>query len=442
MIPTLARFDLARGVVALVIAAALFGVVRNETNPAETANFEVAVALRDVPPGMFPEAGARAPSVRVRISAPHDTITGIQPGDFHASVDLRSSRVGLGEQAVAVEVPDPKVRVIEVVPAQIPVRLEGTDERRVPVRVNRTGNVAFGYDAGPTEMDPAEVQISGPTSVVARIASVGTELKMDGVTVNVDANAAITPLDAQGRSISETQQLKIAPPSVHVQVAVTQQLSYKTVAIQPSLSGSPQNGLAIQGITIEPAAVTLAGAPGALGALNFATTERIDVSDASSTLARQVSVLVPPGVFVVQQDLVRVTVRIAPLSIAQPVTTSVTADNLPADVRLAGPVPAVQVTLDGPASAFQQLGFGDVRARVDLNGLGRGTHSLPVQGSAPADFTVVGVTPETVTITLDPAPAPAAAESSSASSITALRPLSPPAPAEESPAAGTDQDGE
>jgi YbbR domain-containing protein len=244
----------------------------------------------------------------------------------------------------------------------------------------------------------------------------GVDLKMDGVTVNVDATSAPTPLDAQGKAVTGAQQLKITPETVHVQVAVTQQLSYKTVAIQASVGGTPQSGFAIQGITVEPPVATLAGAPTALSGVDFAASEHIDVSDANGTLARQVAILVPPGVFVVQQDLVRVTVRIGPLDIAQTVTTAVTADNLPDGARLAGKIPLVQITLDGPAPAFRLLNFGDVKARVDLSGLGPGTHSMPVQVSAPGDFSIVSVIPDLVTVMLEapaqPGPTSAPSEES------------------------------
>lgn len=405
-----ASFDPARGVVALVIAIALFGVVRTETKPAETGTFEISVDLRNVPPGLFPEPGPRSPAVRARVSAPRDVISSLQPSDFHASVDLRAGRVGADDYPVTVDVPDPQTRVVEILPARVPVRLEGTAQKTVPVRVNRTGNVPPGYDAGPTGLDPQEVQVVGPASIVALVASMGVDLTMEGVTVNVDATSAPTPLDAQGRAISNVQQLKLTPQSVHVQVAVTQQLSYKTVAIQASVGGTPQSGFAIQGITVEPPVATLAGAPRALSAVDFASTEHIDVGDANGTLARQVSILVPPGIFVVQQDLVRITVRIAPLEIAQPVTSTVTADGLSEDVRLAGKIPSVQILLDGPTPAFRLLNFGDVKARVDLSGLGPGNHLVPVQANAPSDFRVVSVTPESVTVTLEALPRAASEE--------------------------------
>src|SRR5207249_4112270 len=100
----LASFDLARGLVALVIAVALFGVVRTETNPAETSTFEISVDLRNVPTGLFPEPGPRTPTVRARISAPRDVISGSQPSDLHASVDLSSGRVGANDYPVTVDV--------------------------------------------------------------------------------------------------------------------------------------------------------------------------------------------------------------------------------------------------------------------------------------------------------------------------------------------------
>src|SRR5206468_9457355 len=142
----------------------------------------------------------------------------------------------------------------------------------------------------------------------SQVENVNVGLKLDGVTFDVDGRYTATPVDAQGQAINaEGRGLRLTPPAVRVHIPISQQLSYKTVGIQPSVVGSVQNGYVIEGVTTEPSAITIVGNPRTTAQVNFADTEQIDVTDASAPTTRQVSISVPDGVSVLQQSVVRVT---------------------------------------------------------------------------------------------------------------------------------------
>ena len=397
----LAHLDVGRGFLALLISVALFGVVQNERNPPETGSFDVPLDIVNTPPGLLIVGDPSATTVQVRVSAPRENWVTMRTAAVRAFVDLSRGSTGLDDYPVSVDVPDPRVRIIELLPPRVAVRLDESMERSVPVRLNRSGAVPFGYSAGEAEIDPTNVAVSGPASIVGLVESASVDLRLEAVTFDIDGRYTATPADAAGQPINaEGRGLRLTPPAIRVRIPISQQISYKTVGIQPSVTGTVQNGYVIEGFTTEPAAVTIVGNPRTVGQVNFAETERIDVTDASASVTRQVTVAVPEGVSVLQQDVVRVTVRIVPLVLTQSFTAVPIPDGLAQDLQIVSPLPSVQVVFQGPSPALRALGPGDFRATVKLEGLGAGAHRATVDVDAPSGVSVQSVNPRVIGVTL------------------------------------------
>jgi YbbR domain-containing protein len=395
------RVDIGRALIALAIALLLYTYVHNETNPSETASFELPVDFLSLPPGLLAPVTQPGPSVRVRVSAPRDTLLGIRSSSLRASIDLRRGKGGIDEYPVTVEVPDPRVRLVEIVPAEIPVRLEEVSDKRVTLRINRSGGVPFGYEAGQADADPADVTISGPSSLIQKIASASVEVKLDGATVNIDTPATPVFLDSQGQAVDpENRTLRSSPETVRVRVAITQQVSYKTVPVRPTIAGNIDSGYTIDGITIDPPAVTLVAPPQSLRTVDLVDTAPIDMTDATATFTRQIAVRYPDGSSPVGADSVRVTVRLSPLVVLQPVSIPVVATNVPTGLRVAETLPFVQALLRGPSTSIRVIDPTQMRATVDLSGQAAGVHELPIEVASLNGVVLDSLTPSSVTVRL------------------------------------------
>jgi hypothetical protein len=71
---------------------------------------------------------------------------------------------------------------------------------------------------------------------------------------------------------------------------------------------------------------------------------------------------VPEGASVLQQDVVRVTVRIVPLVLTQAFTAVPVPEKLPSGLQVLSPLPSVQVVFQGPAGALRSLGPGRLQS--------------------------------------------------------------------------------
>lgn len=118
--------------------------------------------------------------VEVRITGDKRRLEQIRESDLRVFVDLTSEPVGNHTLTLApdtVTLPDlPNgIRLEDINPKKIVVRLEAIEERDVPVRVETQGSVKNGSEVYSETVQPATVRIRGPVSYVRGLPSVPTE---------------------------------------------------------------------------------------------------------------------------------------------------------------------------------------------------------------------------------------------------------------------------
>jgi YbbR domain-containing protein len=391
--PSFAGIDLVR---------ALWLVVQTELNPERSDMFQLSVEARNVPSGMVITNEADWRPVTVRMSAPSDVFAQLRTGDVRAYVDL--SRATPGEARVRVQVPqpDPLVRSSEPNPNTVLVRLEELTRKTVPVAARLEGNLPFGYRAGRPTVDPGTLTVAGPASFVRRIESAAVEVRLDAVTSDLDSSLPAVLLNAQGERVPATAPgVEVQPPTLHVQLPITQQVGYKEVGVHPVLRGAVAPGYWVERVAVEPAVVTIIGEPQPLGAVESLDTEPTDLAGATGPFTRQVSVQAPTGVSLARAEPLTLTVQVSAVALRQTLRVPVTVQGVGGDLFLASDVPIVTVTASGPAD--QGLSIGDVRVTVDASGLADGAYTLPVRLTLPDRYQFEDLSPTSVRVALQPA---------------------------------------
>jgi YbbR domain-containing protein len=409
--PLRLRIDFGRAFLALGLAAALWIVIQNEQNPDRTdiLPFTIPVEIVSTPPGLV--AVSDPPQVQVRVRVGSDSWNLLRPGSFRATADATNAVPGVNELPVTVEALEHQVRAVDPIPPRVNVVMEEVNERVVPVRVNVAGSVPFGYAYSAPVVNPENVTISGPSSATRRVEAAVVEVRLDGVTVSLNATYTPRPVDARG---ADVRGVRVTPATVNVELPVSQQVGYKEVGVRPVIRGRVGAGYYLEPIDVEPATVTVVGSPTTLATVNFVDTEPIDVSGLSSSVVRRVQVVPPQGLTLLQPQPVSATLRVSPVTVSQTIRITPSAANLGPDVQLAGEVPQVDVTLTGPAPTFQGLTPRDFQVVVDLAGLKAGRHEVEPKVTVPPGFSLERVEPQRVVITLrdlpTPVPAPTRSE--------------------------------
>ena len=149
--------------------------------------------------------------VEIRITGDKRRLEQIRESDLRVFVDLTGESVGNHTVTLApdtVTLPDlPNgVRLEDINPKRIVVRLEAIEERDVPVRVETQGSLKNGSEVYSEAIQPPTVRIRGPVSYVRSLASVPTE-KVDIAGRDVDFTARqvrIAPLSNENATVLES----------------------------------------------------------------------------------------------------------------------------------------------------------------------------------------------------------------------------------------------
>jgi YbbR domain-containing protein len=147
--------------------------------------------------------------VEITVTGDKRNIDRINKNDLTVTVDLSNYKpselvVPLKPETVSVELPN-SVKLDEIQPNKIVLRLEKSEEKLVEVRPSFEGQLPEGYEIYSTTVVPAKARIRGPESYVSLIDRVPTErINLDGhkedfvarqISVN-PVNPKVTFLDA------------------------------------------------------------------------------------------------------------------------------------------------------------------------------------------------------------------------------------------------------
>jgi YbbR domain-containing protein len=162
-------------VVALLITFALwYGV--SVSSKKGTATMAAQLAFRVSDESVLMSAGVQ--DVTIRIAGDDQTIDRLFGNDIRVAADLTQMPNGdriltLTPQNVSTNLPS-GVKIEDIQPSRIAVKLEAVEEKDVPVQAALVGEPAAGYEVYSTNVNPAKVRVRGPESFMSTLESVPT----------------------------------------------------------------------------------------------------------------------------------------------------------------------------------------------------------------------------------------------------------------------------
>lgn len=136
------------------------------------------------------------------------------------------------------------------------LNIEEKKTKRLTLSVDVTGSVEDGYVISDVIPDQNRIEVSGPESVITRLASAKVTIDVTDSTSNITTYSDVVLYDADGNVIA-TDNLSMNTNSVRVKVEV---LATKTVPISCTVMGVPADGYMFTGeITASPSMIAIAG---------------------------------------------------------------------------------------------------------------------------------------------------------------------------------------
>jgi YbbR domain-containing protein len=264
---------------------------------------------------------------------------------------------------------------------RIPLELRGTPEELVLV------------EGPPSQVD---VRVRGASSVLSHLDSGDVVAVLDVDRAGPGSHVFhLTP--AQLRVPYGVDVIQVMPSSVTLKFDRGGQ---KVVPIVAVTGGTPADGFEIGKIVLEPPTVEIAGPESALKLVREAVTEAVSVQGASAPIEETVTIGVADArLRLVTAQSARASIEIKPTPLERMLTeVPVLIRNAPAPRRVRVTPSSARVWVRGRKDVVSALDADSVVLFVDVAGLGRGRHSLPLHAEPIRDVDIIRTQPATVSV--------------------------------------------
>ncbi|MCS7051487.1 MAG: CdaR family protein, partial [Thermomicrobium sp.] len=275
--PALRRENVARFVIALVLAFGLWAWVEASNDPeVQRTISNIPVIPQDLPDDLV--IVSDLPTVTVRIQGAQSRVQALESGAIQATVDLHDVEApGIYTRRVRIRLPS-RLRTLEVIPPDVTIQVDRRVERSgVPVVVVLPTDLPPNVHVLSTRADPSTVVIRGPERRVEAVARVTAPVEVSGRNESFQDTVSLVPVDSNGIVVPGI----VIEPSTAT-VAVDLRVRGQVRRVIPTVVGAdrlaPGYELAGPPTVFPTDEVVVEGPESALAAIPYLTTTPIDVS--------------------------------------------------------------------------------------------------------------------------------------------------------------------
>lgn len=262
------------------------------------------------------------PPIRMRAEVPQKAWESALPAYYSVRVDVsRITATGTQSLPILTSSTSAYGTVEWLSTEQIQVTVdEYITRRRVPVRLAPTGQVPSGLFASSAIVDPADVVVSGPRSLVSRVSHLLANYNQSALVEGSGLQYSAVPFRIIATDGSElaSKHIAITNENVLLDTLLVEQAVYPMKQVDINLTGLTRgkvlDGYEITGITADPPFVRIAGREEDLeGVTMLDLNASIDVTGLSESFIRALRVEKPAGAQYISDNAVYVTINIQPL---------------------------------------------------------------------------------------------------------------------------------
>lgn len=294
---TMVQHNLAAKLLALVVAIVLWLYVMNDQNPAIEGTYTVPVTIENAPNDY--QMSAAEDTVRIRVRGLRSFFVAADRSDFHAHVNLADFVEG--EKLYSVETSIPYgFEIVSTTPDKIAITLDRIVQKTFKTELTIGGAPASGFTVARVQQTNETVTAEGPRSLVDRVVHVAAHLSLGGQSEDFTANVPLIALNSDGREVSG---ITLRPETTEVSIKLARGLSRKVVAVQARPRSDLPPQLKLEGITVEPGRIEIAGTEDVLEKITDIKTQEFSLAHVKETEKRQVQLQLPEGVTVTDPNV-------------------------------------------------------------------------------------------------------------------------------------------
>ena len=277
-------------IAALIVAVVLWLYVMNDQNPAIDGSYTVPVTIENAPNGYLMNAADDTVTIRVRGS--RSLFVSADASDFHARVNL--SDFIEGDKLYAVETVIPYgFELVNVSPDKIDVNLDRMVQKTFKAALTVGGSPASGFTVDKITQENEAVTVEGPRSLVNQVAHIAGHINLSGQSRDYTAMVPLSALNSDGREVAG---ITLTPSATEISVKLVRGLTRKVVEVQAHPQSDLAPNLKLEGVTVEPARIEIAGTEDVVSKITSIGTEEFSLAQVRETEKRQVKLVLPAGV--------------------------------------------------------------------------------------------------------------------------------------------------
>ena len=279
-------------IAALILAVVLWLYVMNDQNPAIDGSYQVPVTIENAPEGY--QLGSDTDKVTIRVRGPRSLFVSADASDFHARVNLAD--FAEGERAYTVETSIPYgFDLVNISPDKITINLDRMIEKTLKASLTISGAPASGYTVDKVIQADEAVKVQGPRSLVDQVVHVAGHINLSGQSRDDVTQVTLVALNTDGREVAG---VTLVPSSTEVTVKLARGLTRKVVEVQPYPRSDLAPNLKLEGVTVTPSRIEIAGTEDVISKISVIGTEEFSLADVRTTEKREVRLQLPEGVTV------------------------------------------------------------------------------------------------------------------------------------------------
>ena len=376
--------------IAILFALILWFAVINVDDPVVSKNFKN-VPVQLVNTEVLTEAGMTyeildntAVVENITIYGPRTLVESLSESDIIAKADMNDITVA---NTVAINVSvdarnSAKITNIRSSLECVKLNIEESKNKQMVINATTSGKLASGYIVGGIELDQNRITVSGPESVVSKIATAKVNVDVAESSSDVATYGTVRLYDKNGVEIQSDLLIK-STEKVHISVNV---VPTKYVPVKYEVSGTPSDGYAVEeeGITCDIMTVLIAGETEVLRDVDeiVISSEELNVEDAKETKEFVVSLknYLPDNIILGDKEYdgkvtIKVPVEEIVTEVVELLQSNISITNIPEgmQVSLVEVPDYTELEVTGVVSKVREVMTGDVTAVVDMNAVLPGT---------------------------------------------------------------------
>lgn len=291
----------------IVVAVLLWLQVDSQVDPVTPERVSVPLQMRDLPDNLVVTAAPR--EVEITYTGTEEQRRRFDKNSVEAFIDLSMARVGRRRYVISINAPTRIAEQITVPRANVMIEVQPLRQVELRVSVETRGSISADLQYDGATVEPEQVTIIGPQTMIDRILKVRAMLDLRNVR---PGEAYPTKVEILGEANKPIPLLRANPTEVTVRPGLAAAPATRRLLITPVWEGSIPFGYSITGFTLKPSQIEVQGPPAQLAGLIKIDTRPIPLAGIMTNPTVKVDLQLPPGIKPLGATQVEVTVRVEP----------------------------------------------------------------------------------------------------------------------------------